>query len=53
MLGAMNKSYAVFLVVIAVGLGAIIYAEANTIAALGKNFKALAAKEAALRACRP
>jgi hypothetical protein len=50
MLVAMNKSYAVFLVLIAVGLGAMIYAEANTISALNQKVSALNAKEAALRA---
>jgi hypothetical protein len=45
----MNKSYVVFLLVIAVGLGAIIYAEASTISALNQKITALTAQNAALR----
>jgi hypothetical protein len=46
----MNKSLVFFLTVIAVGLGAIIYAEANTISELNRKMTDLRQKEAALRA---
>src|SRR5258706_13523779 len=46
----MNKSLVFFLTVIAVGLGAIIYAEANTISELNRKMTELRTKESALRA---
>jgi len=46
----MNKSLVFFLTVIAVGLGAIIYAEANTISELSRKMTELRAKESELRA---
>jgi hypothetical protein len=46
----MNKSLVFFLTVIAAGLGAIIYAEANTISELNRKMTELRAKEGALRA---